>query len=110
MMIAEKELATVYISIGNSDDRLPQIQWHSFWTGFRKIARGHAAYIHGEWLSIPVSPYQNACICLQITPDAIPDLKEALIALAAEFRQDSIAWARAETEFLAAAPRGNLCK
>lgn len=91
---------TVYASIGNSDDRLTQRRWHEFADLFVTIIRAHASQVHGVWYSRPDAPWQNACVCFEISGDAIP-LRLELTHLAAEFDQDSIAWAVAPaTEFI----------
>jgi hypothetical protein len=91
---------TVYASIGNSDDKLPQQRWHDFWVRFRLAVIGAASRVHGEWLSIGCAPYQNGCVCFEVEPAKAGGLKAELARLAAEFGQDSIAWAVAVTEFI----------
>jgi hypothetical protein len=101
---------TVYISIGNSDDKLTQAEWHRFYvTVARAIRRAtgsvEAPTVHGQWVSEPASAWQNACWCIE--PPALAAsvelLKLRLAEIAAEFGQDSIAWAEAPvTEFIGA--------
>jgi hypothetical protein len=84
----------VYVSIGNSDDKLTQSEWNDF---IRSVdaALMAVAHIHGAWFSAPVSPWQNACWCIE-APEGRADftsLKDALCDLARKYRQDSIAWA-----------------
>jgi len=94
------DLVTVYVSIGNSDDKLPQARWHEYWIALRELVVRYAVEVHGEWLSIPVSPYQNACLCFDVLPDDVTPVKRELAGLAGRFGQHSIAWAEAQTEFL----------
>ena len=94
------DLLTVYVSIGNSDDKLSQKGWHEFWIALRSAVVQAAEEIHGEWLSIPVAPYQNACICFDIHVSNAARLKEELASIAHVFRQSAITWAEASTEFL----------
>lgn len=94
----------VYVSIGNSDDKLTQSEWAQFVSRTTSLVEG-AALIHGRWLSEPSSAYQNACWCIDVhdEPNGVEWLRGALARLAADFRQDSIAWAEAPvTEFLGA--------
>lgn len=94
-------MTTVYACIGNSDDKLVQERWHLFWIQFRATIITNALRIYGEWASIAVSPYQNACICFEIGDDGVAPMKAALVQLARDYGQDSIAWAEAPvTEFL----------
>lgn len=98
-------MTIVYVSIGNSDDKLSQAEWANF---IRSV--GHTlrflddVHIHGYWLSSPESSYQNACWCVEFESDdlnAVQTTREDLRALGRRFRQDSIAWAEVkETEFL----------
>lgn len=100
------DLVTVYVSIGNFDDKLPQRRWHEFWVEFRRQVFAYAEHVHGEWLSIGCAPYQNACICIEIPAPAAASLRAELRKVAAEFGQGSIAWAEARTEFIEPARAG----
>jgi len=95
------EPLTVYVSIGNSDDKLTQTRWSDFHARFLALLREHANAVWGAWLSNPADPWQNACACVEIGPDSVTALTRELARLAAEFDQDSIAWAEAPaTRFL----------
>lgn len=98
----QKDVITVYISIGNSDDKLPQGSWWSFCNELEFLLDNYYVAVHGQWYSLPNSRFQNACWCVEVPTNDVSALREALIDLASEFRQDSIAWAVAETEFLGA--------
>lgn len=100
-------VAVVYISIGNSDDKLSQRDWALFYRrvalAVQEAAAAPLGALHGQWVSEPASAFQNACWALQLPVDtgAIRELRERLARLAADFLQDSIAWAVApETEFI----------
>ena len=93
----------VYISIGNSDDKLTQKQWSNFVKMVDSFIRTRAKVVHGYWLSESSSEYQNACWCVEheLGPAGRSDMKDVLRAYAREFNQDSIAWAEVkETQFL----------
>jgi hypothetical protein len=97
----------VYISVGNSDDKLPQARWATFVREVRRAVGQTGSYdggqVHGDWYSSPTAQWQNACWCLQLPDDplATKALRTYLSQLAAEYGQDSIAWApAAQTEFL----------
>lgn len=91
----------VYISIGNSDDKLSQREWALFFSQTALLVQRHAK-VHGQWASEPASAWQNACWCVEVaTGDKAEFIKAELVGLAFTFRQDSIAWAEVrETEFL----------
>jgi hypothetical protein len=94
---------TVYVSIGNSDDKLTQSQWAIFRSAVNVLIRMHASQIHGAWASISHDAWQNACWAFDVDPAITEYMKGELARLAAQFDQDSIAWAVAETEFIAGA-------
>jgi hypothetical protein len=92
---------TVYAAVGNSDDRLGQRLWSTYVAEFLDLVRLHAEVVHGEWHSAPDSPYQNACVCLEVDLEAVADLRDELAELRAQYGQDSVAWTVAHpTEFL----------
>ncbi len=114
----------VYIGIGNSDDKLSQVQWARFVQATRDAIRRFCAagladddgeppesggpQMVGDWLSHADSPWQNACIAFTVPndtdPDLVRELKETLGRLAYRFQQDGIAWAHAaQTGYLSTA-------
>jgi len=98
---------TVYASIGNFDDKLTQGQWSEFHGKFTAAVRSHALQVYGNWVSLSTDPRQNACIGFEIGHETSERLQRDLAELAAEYGQDSIAWAEADTSFLTpAAPAG----
>jgi hypothetical protein len=96
---------TVYISIGNSDDKLTQANWSRFYRCVDTMIRDWADEIHGTWISPSDQEWQNACWCIALNAEDAAPLKRTLAVYAGEFRQDSIAWAEANTEFIAAAAK-----
>ena len=94
---------TVYVSIGNSDDKLTQVRWAEFHGKFSTAVRGLALQVYGDWTSPSTDPWQNACIGFEIGWETSERLQRDLAELAAEYGQDSIAWAEAETRFIAPA-------
>lgn len=91
---------TVYISIGNSDDKLSQVEWAEFVLDVRDALANLAIHRHGDWYSAPGAPWQNACWCIEVRPVMVDDLRARLARIAARYRQDSIAWAEATVSFL----------
>lgn len=92
---------TVYVSIGNSDDKLTQSEWAEFVAEMDQAIFEGAERIHGVWFSRPDANWQNACWCFE----PIDELRETLLkarfsTFCDDFQQESIAWAEAETEFI----------
>lgn len=96
-----------YISIGNSDDKLTQAEWSAFCLDVAVEVAG-LGHVHGAWFSVPNSPWQNACWCVEFSgPDpqaeanVVAEAKRVVAELTMKWRQDSISWAAvAETEFI----------
>lgn len=93
-------MITVYISIGNSDDKLSQLDWAAFHNRVNIEIRRLAFIVHGHWLSEASSPWQNACWCMELEDRETSHLKQILTHVADLYGQESIAWAEAKTEFL----------
>jgi hypothetical protein len=99
----------VYISIGNSDDKLAQAEWVMFQRDvrFAIVNAQVVAAVHGDWVSHAGDPYQNACWCIELRDSwtaSREGLRDDLRDLARRYRQDSIAWAEAPvTELLSKA-------
>lgn len=92
-----------YITIGNSDNKLTQADWSAFCAGINAMCRHYSSAIHGEWHSLPSSPWQNANWCVEIYQkgEIVDDFKNDLTEIAKFYRQDSIAFATVgELEFL----------
>lgn len=103
----------IYVSIGNSDDKLSQEKWAAYWRRVDTLIRSYARRVHGAWVSESTSPYQNACWCLELNPEqryvhgdgrgdtSLRLLQDVLRDTALDFGQDSIAWAEVRsTTFL----------
>lgn len=100
---------TIFVSIGNTDNRLTQQRWAAFYTDvdahIRRLTDGSPPYvvIHGRWVSPSTDPYQNACWAFSRNrddSDVVGDLRFMLSLYAKRYGQDSIMWAEAQPEFL----------
>ena len=91
-------MKTIYVSIGNSDDKLTQREWAEFCIKVEREVYRWGGRVYGAWQSAPVSEYQNACWCFDVLNEwAEEQHKKALKNLAREYHQDSIAWAEVTT-------------
>lgn len=93
---------SIYISIGNSDDKLGQALWSAFHHRTNLLVREFSTTVHGHWLSEPSAPWQNACWCVEVREDHQPELRDALRLIAGLYGQESIAWTEGTAEFLEA--------
>jgi len=92
---------TVFVQVGNSDDKLSQRLWEQLQYAVMGAVRNFAAQIYGEWFSLPTSGYQNACFGFTILPTNEKALRNVLQRLTTNFRQESIAWNETgTTEFI----------
>ncbi len=82
---------TVYVSIGNSDDKLTQREWAFFQVEVSEVIHHVGGRIHGEWASPARSQFQNACWCFDIRIGAIPEFERRMARIARNYRQDAIA-------------------
>lgn len=98
---------TIYISIGNSDDKLSQEEWADFVIDVGDIVRNLAWRTHGQWFSAPAAPWQNACWCVEVRPVMVDRLRQALARMAGRYQQESIAWAEASVSFIGPARGGS---
>lgn len=89
-------MKTVYVSIGNSDDRLSQAEWSRYWASVSNCVHNYADGVHGEWTSDTTDAYQNAIWGFDIDDDHIRPLKAELAERKVLYRQDSIAWTEAK--------------
>jgi hypothetical protein len=113
----------VYLTAGNSDDRLTQCQWAGLIAEMRELLQPeepgpylpeYEFQVVFEGFAAPHGEWQNACwaVLLPRFPDtdgAVAWLRRQVAALATRYGQDSISWVQADhTDFLAeTAPPGD---
>lgn len=92
---------TYYVTIGNSDNKLTQVNWAMFQGSLLRTIQTYANEIRGTWYSLPVVPFRNMCIGFEVyESDRLDKIKSELRILAEQYDQDSIALATAETELV----------
>jgi hypothetical protein len=84
---------TVYITIGNSDDKLSQVEWSRFIGDVQRAIGTWGGHVYGDWFSRPDCPFQNACFGASFSHDNIGGLRMNLKQVRELYRQDSIAFA-----------------
>ena len=90
----------ITIQIGNSDNKLTQLDWSLFIRRLDDFVE-LSGIVHFSGFSGGDKPWQNACWV--ITPyeqDDFDALREYVIVLRKEYRQDGVAWIVGETEFI----------
>ena len=91
---------TVCIQIGNSDDRLSQLEWCEFVKETGKQIDRRADIIYFTGFSVPSAPWQNACWVFDIDSQESRLLWDNMNSLRDKFRQNSIAWTEGITVFI----------
>ena len=94
-------MKTVTLQVGNSDDKLAQMEWAAFVARIRDVF-DETPYVdvHFFGCSNPTECWQNACWVFVADPGVIEQIKSELIAIRAKYRQDSVAWTEGETAFI----------
>lgn len=99
--MTDDKYVTVYICIGNSDDKLSQAAWGLYCADIdRAVFHVPDVRIHGTFYSLSSSLFQNACWCVELPLDAAVLLMRQLGELAHTYGQTSISWAEACTTFI----------
>src|ERR1700760_4544424 len=88
----------IYVGLGNSDNKLTQVEWAHFQNQVLGICL-QAGQVIGVWFSAPVAEFQNACYCVKNVKKTAW-FKKALEAVATDYRQDSISFAEAKTTLI----------
>jgi hypothetical protein len=92
---------TVYVAIGNSDDKLSQPQWSKFWRAVNRCVRGEHNHVHFSGCSDTREPWQNAMWCVEVADaQTVHGMREYLNRVRVEYNQDSIAWTCVLSEHL----------
>lgn len=90
----------LYVSIGNSDDKLTQEEWAEYWSDVNDVVVEYAGQVYGVWTSEANARYQNACWAFLVEDDDLNDLGNDLSEIRRRYRQDHIAVAKATTIML----------
>jgi hypothetical protein len=81
----------VYITIGNSDDKLQQHDWANLIRELKATLTDFSGRTHIEAYSAPDATWQNMCICKEVERTDLDRLRAALRALRTTYHQDSVA-------------------
>ncbi len=93
---------TITLQIGNTDNKLTQQEWASFFLETEKAIRARASVeLHFSGAPPATSQWQNACfVFASESPIALSTLRSDIKILREKYRQDSVAWTEGETQFL----------
>ena len=91
---------TATIQIGNTDNKLTQIEWSDYVSKVRNLVLELAQQIHFSGGSANWKKWQNFAWIIEINDEDSLILKNELILIRNEFNQDSIAWTEGVTTFI----------
>lgn len=91
---------TAVIQIGNTDDKLSQVEWCNFCKRMQEVISLHSHKIHFGGGSPFDAPWQNACWACEVEVHKSKALQEAVIDCRKQYRQDSVAFTFGETVML----------
>ncbi len=90
----------IMVSIGNSDNKLTQVEWSEFVQRVDKIIEAHHAQKHFFGGANTWAAWQNVAWLFECADYMIPSLKTALSDIRSIYRQESVAYLEGETEFI----------
>lgn len=93
-------MKTICIQIGNSDDKLTQVEWSEFAESTHRLIDGYSDEIHFSGASWNCAPWQNACWVAVINLKNLTPLKNQLKMLRKKYKQDSVAFIEGDTDFI----------
>lgn len=92
-IVAIRDLpVTVFVSIGNVEDRLVQRQWSAFHAEVSEMLARAGAAFQGEWHSAPTAQWQTAAWCVDVKQGVVQKLKGELAVIGAKYGVGMVAW------------------
>lgn len=93
---------TITLQIGNSDDKLTQVQWSEFVERIRRLIWNYSAngFPHFDGGAPNDQRWQNYCWVFELEEMYFAEVRAHLTSIRKNFKQDSIAWIEGETEFI----------
>jgi hypothetical protein len=100
MIEQDPALRTVYVTIGNSDNKLTQEEWAFFCAEVYQRVSTLSTKILGAWYSLPHLAHQNACWGMHLEEPMYEKLRLDLARCCRNWNQDAIAFATAQVELI----------
>ena len=94
------KMKTITIQIGNTDDKLTQVEWAAYVLTVKDTILRHCKQIHFFGGSVNWDRWQNVAWVFECSEEMIDSLRKGLTADRKAFNQDSIAWTEGETDFI----------
>jgi hypothetical protein len=93
-------MKTITVQIGNSDDKLSQLEWSSFVREVDDLINEAASEVHFFGGAPNWYPWQNTCWIFVCDDRNAQHIQSELIRTRSRWRQESIAWTEGCTVFI----------
>lgn len=84
-------MPVVFVSIGNSDNKLTQAEWNQYCLEVETYCDHLSTRFYAKCYSLSNAPFQNAVFSMECPATTISSLRSCLSMAANKYRQDSIA-------------------
>ena len=91
---------TATIILGNSDNKLTQVQWAEFVSEIKEVLEDYFCIFEFFGGSPNYMNWQNVCWVIRFQDYCLLGLKDDIKRVREGFRQDSVAWIVGEPEFI----------
>ena len=91
---------TVTIQIGNTDDKLGQVEWAAYVLGMKTNILPYVVQVHFFGAPANWERWQNAAWVVEVSESNVPVLKKSVESIRKVFRQESVAWTEGTTELI----------
>ena len=99
-------MKTCVIAIGNSDDKLSQVQWAGFCKVVEEFVDRYSHQVYAKTYALTNSEYQNAVFLFAVPEATISYIRIRLGHIAVQWKQDSIALGIFDTEMIQPSENG----
>lgn len=93
-------MKTITIQIGNSDDKLTQMEWAKFVACCEDAIEARTSQVHFAGGSSNWCAWQNFAWVIMLDPERAAELRCDLEEIRKIYRQESVAWTEGETQFV----------
>jgi len=90
-------MTAICILIGNTDNKLTQLEWSEYCRAVRGMCEAHGA-VHFSGGSPTDAAWQNYCVCVETDTPAV--LRRLIAKRRATHRQYAVRWLQGETQFV----------
>ncbi|MEI6193600.1 MAG: hypothetical protein WCS42_04645 [Verrucomicrobiota bacterium] len=93
-------MKTITVQIGNSDNKLRQVEWADFVETVKNLIASFAVEIYFFGGSSNWESWQNACWVFCLNDYDVAKLNASLTVVRKRYKQESLAWTAGQTVFI----------